>query len=126
MYELWNLEHKGSHPGYGGLIRLPSRIEGLPQQSIEAIERGFPCVGSVIGGIPELLDASELVPVGDSATPAVKIQEVLSNPLRMETMSELNLACPREFCNSVLAEGRRAFYQHVRDSAQRWEQPQKA
>jgi glycosyltransferase involved in cell wall biosynthesis len=49
--------------------------------------RGCACIGSLVGDIPELLDASELVPAGDSVTLAAKIQEVLSDPLKMETMS---------------------------------------
>jgi len=93
---------------------------------IEAMARGLPCIGSAVGGIPELLDSSELVPAGDPATLAAKIQEVLRSPLRMETMSQRNLAGARKFCDSVLAERRRRFYQHVRNSAQRWEQRQKA
>jgi glycosyltransferase involved in cell wall biosynthesis len=107
------------------LFVLPSRTEGLPRAMIEAMARGLPCIGSAVGGIPELLDASELVPAGDSAALAAKIQEVLRDPLRMETMSQRNLAGAREFCDSVLTERRRSFYRHVRDYTQIWEQRQK-
>ncbi len=34
---------------------LPSRQEGLPRALVEAMARALPCVGSSIGGIPELL-----------------------------------------------------------------------
>lgn len=108
------------------LFVLPSRTEGLPRALIEAMARGLPCIGSAVGGIPELLDASDLVPAGDPAALAAKIQDVLSDPLKMETMSRRNLAGAREFCDSVLAERRRCFYQHVRDCTQRWELQQKA
>jgi glycosyltransferase involved in cell wall biosynthesis len=103
------------------LFVLPSRTEGLPRALIEAMARGLPCIGSAVGGIPELLDASDLVPAADSAALAARIQEVLRNPLRMEVMSRRNLAGAREFCASVLAERRRRFYQHVRDTTQSWE-----
>lgn len=34
---------------------LPSRTEGLPRALIEAMARALPCIGSEVGGIPELL-----------------------------------------------------------------------
>jgi glycosyltransferase involved in cell wall biosynthesis len=108
------------------LFVLPSRTEGLPRALIEAMARGLPCIGSAVGGIPELLDASELVPASDPAALAAKIQEVLSDPLRMETMSQRSLTGAQEYLDSVLAERRRSFYKHVRDCTQRWEARQMA
>ena len=108
------------------LFVLPSRTEGLPRALVEAMARAVPCIGSAVGGIPELLDASELVPSGDPAALAAKIQEVLSDPSRMEKMSRRNLAGAQEFVDSVLAERRRHFYQHVRNYTQRWEERQRA
>lgn len=108
------------------LFVLPSRTEGLPRVVIEAMARALPCIGSAVGGIPELLDARDLVRVGDPAELAAKIQEVLKNPSRMETMSRRNLAASRDYIDSVLAERRRHFYQHVRDYTQHWAACQKA
>ena len=34
----------------------PSDTEGLPRSLIEAMSRGLPCLGSAVGGIPELLE----------------------------------------------------------------------
>ena len=103
------------------LFVLPSRTEGLPRALIEAMARALPCVGSDVGGIPELLDASELVPAGDPAALAAKIQEVLRDPLRMAAMSRRNLTGAQEYLDSVLAKRRKRFYQHIRDCTQRWE-----
>lgn len=108
------------------LFVLPSRTEGLPRALIEAMARALPCIGSAVGGIPELLDASDLVPAGHPAALAAKIQEVVRDPLRMETMSRRNVAGAREFCDSALAEPRRRFYEYVRECTQRWETRQKA
>jgi len=108
------------------LFVLPSRTEGLPRAMIEAMARALPCIGSAVGGIPELLDTSDLVPVGDPAALATKIQEVLNDPSRMEMMSRRNLSESREYIDSVLAERRLHFYRHVRDCTQRWEAERKA
>jgi glycosyltransferase involved in cell wall biosynthesis len=108
------------------LFVLPSRTEGLPRAMIEAMARALPCIGSDVGGIPELLDASEVVPAGDSAALAEKIQEVLKDPLRMATMARRNLTVAQEYRDSVLKQRRRHFYEHVRDFTQRWEARQMA
>ncbi|MFN7993901.1 MAG: glycosyltransferase [Bryobacteraceae bacterium] len=103
------------------LFVLPSRTEGLPRALIEAMARALPCIGSDVGGIPELLEQEELVPAGDSAALAAKIQEVLRDTRRMEMMSHRNLAVAREYCDFVLAERRRQFYFYIKDCTMRWE-----
>jgi glycosyltransferase involved in cell wall biosynthesis len=103
------------------LFVLPSRTEGLPRALIEAMARGLPCIGSDVGGIPELLDAADLVPPGDPEALGRKIAEVLHDPLRMEAMSHRSLAGAREFLDPAVAERRRQFYRHIRDVTERWE-----
>jgi glycosyltransferase involved in cell wall biosynthesis len=103
------------------LFVLPSRTEGLPRALIEAMARGLPCLGSDVGGIPELLDASDLVPVGNAVALAAGIRAVLSDSSRMKLMSQRNLAVSREYLDSVLAERRRRFYAHIRDATAHWE-----
>jgi glycosyltransferase involved in cell wall biosynthesis len=106
------------------LFVLPSRTEGLPRAMIEAMARALPCIGSNVGGIPELLDAGDMVPAGDPAALAAKIQDILREPLRMYKMSQRNLTTALEYLDSVIGERRRHFYQHIRDCTQRWEQRQ--
>lgn len=43
----------------------PSKQEGLPRAVIEGLNRGCLCIGSIVAGIPELLENDELFPVGD-------------------------------------------------------------
>ncbi|MGH9342768.1 MAG: glycosyltransferase [Terriglobia bacterium] len=101
------------------LFVLPSRQEGLPRALVEAMARGCPCIGSTVGGIPELLQAEDMVPPGDVDALAGKILEIVSNRARMEQMSQRNLERSREYLPYVLSEKRRAFYQKVREQALR-------
>jgi|LSQX01.2.fsa_nt_gb glycosyltransferase involved in cell wall biosynthesis len=43
----------------------PSLTEGLPRALIEAMSRGCPCIGSNVGGIPELLDKPSIFNSGN-------------------------------------------------------------
>jgi len=60
---------------------LPSRNEGLGLVLLEAMACGTPCVGSDVGGIPEVLETpacGRLVPPEDPAALAAAIAEVLA------------------------------------------------
>jgi glycosyltransferase involved in cell wall biosynthesis len=102
------------------LFVLPSRTEGLPRAMIEAMARGLPCIGSAVGGIPELLAAEDLVLPGDVAALAGKISEVALNPARLAAMSTRNLAKAREYSENELRPRRRLFYGYVREVTESW------
>ncbi len=102
------------------LFVLPSRQEGLPRAMIEAMARGLPCIGSTVGGIPELLPASDLVPPGDARQLARTIRSVVTDHARMARMSAQNLEKAREYAPERLARRRGHFYQHVRIRTQEW------
>lgn len=93
---------------------LPSKTEGLPRAMIEAMARGLPCIGTSVGGIPELLEQTEIVPAGDSSALANKISELVNDPQRMSTLSEINILKAREYCSDVLQIRRNAFYKHLK------------
>ncbi len=103
------------------LFVLPSRTEGLPRAMIEAMARGLPCIGSAVGGIPELLGAADMVLPDDPVALAAKIREILADRPRMSEMSKQNLATARKYSGPVLGERRRRFYKHVRDFTEAWE-----
>lgn len=102
------------------LFVLPSRTEGLPRAMIEAMARGLPCIGTCVGGIPELLPVEDMVPPGDGKALARKICEVLKDAGRMERMSIRNLEKAREYREDVLRERRVAFYRYVRKKTEDW------
>jgi glycosyltransferase involved in cell wall biosynthesis len=96
------------------LFVLPSHQEGLPRAMVEAMARGLPCIGSTVGGIPELLPAEDLVPPGDIAALAAKIRDVLVDPARAARMSARNLEVARQYREELLHEKRFEFYEHLR------------
>ncbi len=96
---------------------LPSRQEGLPRALIEAMARGLPCIGSHVGGIPELLPGEDRVRPNEVAELAGKIREVVTDPDRLARMSARNLERAGEFTEDILREKRLAFYQYVRAHA---------
>lgn len=95
------------------LFVLPSRQEGLPRAMIEAMARGLPCIGSTVGGIPELLPKEDLVPPNDPEALAAKIREIVNDMPRMARMSKRNFEKAGEYREEVLAARRRSFYRQV-------------
>jgi glycosyltransferase involved in cell wall biosynthesis len=96
------------------LFIMPSRTEGLPRAMIEAMARALPCIGSNVGGIPELLPSSDMVQPGDVEGLADKIEEVLSSAQRLTEMSDRNLRRAQEFSDEALRKRRIEFYRQVK------------
>lgn len=102
------------------LFVLPSRQEGLPRAMIEAMGRGLPCIGSTVGGIPELLPLEALVKPGDAAVLATKIREVAEDSRRMTEMSAHSLNKAREYSAEIMRTRRLEFYRFVHDCTEAW------
>jgi glycosyltransferase involved in cell wall biosynthesis len=96
------------------LFIMPSRQEGLPRALVEAMSRGCPCVASAVGGIPELLEASDLVPPGSPEKLAKLILQVATDSNRLLAMSARNLAKASQFNPQKLKESRRVFLEEVK------------
>lgn len=102
------------------LFVLPSRQEGLPRAMIEAMARGLPCIGSRVGGIPELLPDEDLVPVGNAAALAAKIAEFARNPDRLRDRSRRNLKKAWDYHDDCLKQRRTEFYGKVQEATTLW------
>ncbi|MEM2057656.1 MAG: glycosyltransferase family 4 protein [Thermoproteota archaeon] len=107
------------------LFVLASRQEGLPRAMLEAMARGLPCIGTTVGGIPELLPPEDLVPPNDARALARKIAEVLKDQERMVRMSQRNYQKAMEYREEVLREKRLTFYRFVRELTEEWQKTQR-
>ncbi len=102
---------------------LPSLTEGLPRAMLEAMARGLPCIGSSVGGIPELIPCDDTFPAGDPDALAEKIMQVVTDGSRMAAMSERSLETAKKYRDDILAAKRRGFYSHVRSRTRHWHAP---
>lgn len=110
---------------HADLFVLPSKTEGLPRAMLEAMARALPCVGTAVGGIPELLPTEDLVAPGDAQALARKIQEVAGDPERLTRMS----ARVHERCQAYrpepIGERRTVFLRTLRRKTAEWLQERK-
>lgn len=98
------------------LFVLPSRQEGLPRATIEAMARGLACIGSTVGGTPELLPAEEMVAPGDVAGLAALIRRFVSDPAWLTRAAARNLAKARDYHQDHLRARRIAMYRALKDA----------
>jgi glycosyltransferase involved in cell wall biosynthesis len=92
----------------------PSRQEGLPRAVIEAMSRGCPVLASTAGGLPELLPASCLHPVGDANTLAKQLCEAVDGSWQQREARQ-NHETAGHFAAAVLAARRAQWYQSLSD-----------
>lgn len=70
----------------------PSMLEGMPRALIEAMSRGVPCLGSRVGGVPELLDEKCMFQKKNVKQIADIIENMSEELLRKEAKRNFELA----------------------------------
>jgi glycosyltransferase involved in cell wall biosynthesis len=100
---------------------LPARTEGLPRAMIEAMARGLPCIGTEVGGIPELLDSEHMVPVDDSESLSKKIIALFNNKDAMSAAVMKNFNRAREYHMDILYRRRDEFYSFLKKKSEKWQ-----
>lgn len=96
------------------LFALASRTEGLPRAMVEAMARGLPCVGTRIGGIPELISDELLVPINDFEALANTILKVLENQDSYNKLGAENFTESKLYAVEKLNQRRFSFYEKVK------------
>lgn len=96
------------------LFLLVSRTEGLPRAVIEAMGAGLPCIGTRVGGIPELLDDEALVQAGNEKELADKIEKFYNNEQLINLQGKRNLDEAKKYTCSILNTQREYFYTEIK------------
>ena len=91
--------------------------EGLPRAMIEAMARGCPCVGSNVGGIPELLEPADLVEPGNPEALASRIKQKLASPEELARTARRNRNVATNYQRERTWPAELAFLHAIRDQA---------
>lgn len=101
------------HLSESDIFLMVSRTEGLPRALIEAMAMGLPCIGSNVGGIPELLEKEMIVPKEDAEALANKIEYLLTHIDVANQQAERNYKEAQKYYEPVLQKKRIAFFEHL-------------
>lgn len=92
---------------------LASRTEGLPRAMVEAMAQGLPCIGTKVGGIPELIDKEVLVHPNSVEDIVKVIKRLVNDPEFANSQAKRNLQESLNYKREILSEKRNSFYHTI-------------
>ena len=109
-----NIPHESMFEWFNKLdiYAQPSETEGLPRSVIEAMSCGIPCIGTKVGGIPELLDEKVMFKKGSVEEIKKILVELMDNNLR-EEQGQKNFEKSKEYNLETLEDKRIKFMREV-------------
>lgn len=96
------------------LFVFPSKSEGIARVGIEAMAAGLPCLVSSNGGQKEYIDSEYVFDYKDYRGFANKILELISDPHKLNLMSQKNYENCQKFLSSNQIYIRNEFYNELR------------
>jgi hypothetical protein len=99
------------------MLWVPSLTEGLPRALVEAMSRGVPCVGSRVGGIPELLGQGVTHPPRDHRALAALSTRLIGDSAELVECARRNFAVAQSYAAPVLEARRERCLRQFADYA---------
>lgn len=96
----------------------PSRTEGVPRALIEAMARGCPAVGSVAGGIPELLSPEYTHEIANAKELSEILADLMQTPEKQLEQSKQNIATAAHYTKPILQKRRAVLFRSFFDTVQ--------
>ncbi|MGJ9421483.1 glycosyltransferase [Aeromicrobium sp. CF3.5] len=96
-----------------------SRSEGLPRAMIEAMARRLPCIGTTVGGTPDLLPSWAMCPADDEQA----LTDLLNRFASSENRAELAQVCrdrADDYALDILNKRRSSLYEHLAGCMHEW------
>jgi glycosyltransferase involved in cell wall biosynthesis len=87
----------------------PSKTEGLPRAMIEAMSRACVCIGSNVGGIPELVSSEFLFEKANAKELSNMIKKIILSG-KMNDLAQSNFEKSKLYTKEVLEKRRTQFY----------------
>ncbi len=91
----------------------PSRAEGLPRATIEAMSRGCPIISTKVGGLVSLIDSSFQVEISDYKELANKIKSLWFNKEELKKLAIQNFKNAKEYSPYILEKKYDDFYNFI-------------